>query len=71
MRGIYADDTQARRIRPVKAVTSILAPLAFGVGAVILLAGHPGGYGWVAAGSLLAILNGILFSWVALVEVLR
>jgi hypothetical protein len=71
MRGIYADQTQSRRGRPVKSATSFIPPLAFGVGAVILLAGDPGGYGWVAAGSLLSILNGILFSWVALVEVLR
>jgi hypothetical protein len=71
MRSLYADDTQSRRVRPVKAATSFIAPAAFSVGAASLLAGDPGGYGWVAAGSLLSILNGILFSWVALVEVLR
>ena len=49
-----------------------MVPLAgFSVGSVMLLLGMPGGLYAVAAGCVLAIVAAVIFSWVALVEVLR
>jgi len=41
------------------------------VGAVLLIAWTGTGYVWVAAGAVLAIIGAVLFSWIALVEILR
>lgn len=57
--------------RAGKLVTVTIAPAAFLVGTVLLILEHPAGFGVVAAGSLVAIGAAVLFSWVALVEVLR
>jgi hypothetical protein len=29
------------------------------------------GYNWIAVGGVLAIIGGVLFAWIALVEILR
>lgn len=68
---IYQDTTQSRALRPLKSVLCLIAPLAYIVGALILIAGNTSGYYWVAAGSMAAIVTGVWISWVALVEVLR
>ena len=58
--------------RAGKIVSGALPLGPFAVGAVLLLLGAPAaGLAWLAAGCVLAIVGGILFSWVALVEVLR
>jgi hypothetical protein len=45
--------------------------VAFTLGAVLLVAGAATGYVWVGVGSILAIVGAVLFSWIALVEILR
>lgn len=49
-----------------------IGPLVlFTIGAVLMVIGHPSGEYWVAIGSILALVCAVVFSWVALVEVLR
>lgn len=48
-----------------------MAPIAYVVGATLLLLGLPYGLVLFAAGSILAIVAALLISWVVLVEVLR
>lgn len=49
-----------------------LGPLVlFSVGGVLLLLGLPSGAYWLAYGSLGALAGSMLFSWVALIEILR
>ena len=42
----------------------------YGLGA-LLVAGSAGGLYWLAAASVISIVAGVVFSWVALVEILR
>ena len=57
--------------RLTKSLVGVVPLAAFSVGSVMLLLGMPGGYYAVAAGCVLAIVAAVIFSWVALVEVLR
>lgn len=41
------------------------------VGSAMLMAGTAGGFFWLAAGTLLAVVTGVLATWVLLVEILR
>lgn len=73
---VHAMITLRRNPRPfwdqvAKAATGLIPLLAFSVGCVMLLLGMPGGFFAVAAGCILAIVGAVLFSWVALIEVLR
>lgn len=61
----------ANRLRPLKAALGFAAPVAYLVGALLLIAGAPAGLVVFAAGSILAIMAALLISWVVLVEVLR
>ena len=61
----------AARAKLGKSVLGFLPIVAYAAGAVAVWAGSPSGLYLVAAGCLLAIITGILVSWVALVEVLR
>ncbi|HOW01082.1 MAG TPA: hypothetical protein PLY19_06400 [Rhodoglobus sp.] len=54
-----------------KSLVGIVPLAGFSVGSVMLLLGMPGGFYAVAAGCVLAIVAAVIFSWVALVEVLR
>ncbi|WP_431803190.1 hypothetical protein [Microbacterium sp. bgisy203] len=70
-RRVYQNPDHTHRARPVKAGVGFVAPLAYLVGAVLLIAGAPSGYVLFAAGSILAIIAALIISWVVLVEVLR
>lgn len=70
-RAIFADHDPAARAKLPKSVFGFLPILAYAAGAVAILAGHPAALFLVAAGCILAIVTGIVVSWVALVEVLR
>jgi hypothetical protein len=60
------------RMRPLKSVLGFLAPLAYLVGGVLLIAGAgSAALALFAAGSILAIVAALLVSWIVLVEVLR
>ncbi|GAC66235.1 hypothetical protein [Gordonia soli] len=72
VRYIVTDRTQPWHLMPVKVVLAV-APLALFVigGVALIVTDSPGGYGWVAAGAVMAMLSGVAFSWIALVEFLR
>jgi GNAT superfamily N-acetyltransferase len=59
------------RQRVGKALVGVVPVAAFAIGAVLLIAGIESGFVAVAIGCLTAIAAAVLFSWVALVEVLR
>ena len=66
----------ARGTQPVWAVMPknlvVLVQVApFLVGGVLLVADHPAGLGWIAAGSLSVFVGSVLNAWVLLVEILR
>ncbi|QNG19607.1 hypothetical protein G4H71_16820 [Rhodococcus triatomae] len=71
IRSILREPGQPSVLRVPKIAVGALAPAAFSVGAIVLITGSPDGYYWVAAGSVLAVMSGVLFSWIALVEILR
>jgi hypothetical protein len=70
MRVVSREDNSAAR-RAAKTIPGLLPLVAFTLGCIMLLLGNPGGFYAVAAGAILAIINAVVFSWVALVEVLR
>jgi hypothetical protein len=70
-RAILREEGQRPAFRAIKILIGSLPPAAFTVGAVLLVAGAGGGYVWVAAGSVLSIISAVMFSWIALVEILR
>lgn len=70
-RRILQDHDPHNEGRLVKSGLGFLPLLAYLLGGVLLVAGNAGGLGWLAAGAILAIIGGLLVSWVVLVEVLR
>ncbi|MET0780500.1 MAG: hypothetical protein ABWZ16_03140 [Microbacterium sp.] len=70
-RAIFADRDPAARARLVKAGFGFTPILAYFSGAIAVMLGHPAGLALAAAGCILAIVAGIVVSWVVLVEVLR
>ncbi|MDQ0736996.1 hypothetical protein [Arthrobacter agilis] len=72
IRLIVAEPDRPAGERGVKLVAGVLPLVPFAAGAALLLGGVPvAGLAWLAVGCVLAIVGGIMFSWVALVEVLR
>jgi hypothetical protein len=71
IRAILREQGQRAANRGMKILVGALPPAVFTVGAMLLVAGAGTGYVWVAAGSVLAIIGAVLFSWIALVEILR
>lgn len=70
-RRILTDPSPENRARWPKASLGFFPLVAYLVGEVLLIGGNGGGLGWLAAGSVLAIIGGLLVSWVVLVEILR
>jgi len=70
-RAIFADRDPAAQAKLVKSIFGFLPIAAYIAGAVAVIGGHPAGLFLIAAGCILAIVTGIVVSWVALVEVLR
>ena len=70
-RAIFADHDPAAQAKLVKSIFGFLPIAAYIAGAVAVFGGHPAGLFLIAAGCILAIVTGIVVSWVALVEVLR
>lgn len=50
---------------------AFVSPALFTVAGVVLAAGAVDGLYWLAAASVVSIIAGVVFSWVALVEILR
>jgi hypothetical protein len=70
-RQIYANRHPQNRMRAGKSGVMFLAPAIYLVGGAMLVAGDASGLVAFAAGSIAAIVSGLLVSWIALVEVLR
>jgi hypothetical protein len=72
-RAVLADPTRGEYHRfDIPVIALFVVPLVlFAVGGVLLAASVSGGLVWVAAGSIVAVVGAIAFSWIALVEVLR
>jgi hypothetical protein len=72
VRGIRLISTEPGvRSRAGKIAIGALPVLAFVTGTVLLIADVEGGFVGIAIGSLSAIASAVLYSWIALVEVLR
>ena len=70
-RAIFADHDPSSQAKLVKSIFGFLPIAAYVAGAVAVASSHPSGLFLVATGCILAIVTGIVVSWVALVEVLR
>lgn len=71
LRAVLADPEPSRPGFPRYAIAA-LAPILFTVAGAALLAGSERiGLGWLAAASVVSIIAGVLFAWIALVEILR
>jgi hypothetical protein len=68
---IFANHDPAARAKLAKSLFGFLPIGAYLAAAVAVLMGHPAGLSFAAAGCILAIVTGIVMSWVVLVEVLR
>ena len=64
-------DPQPNRPAAARYGVPAIAPALFTIGGALLIAGAPAGFALLAAASLVAIVAGLLFAWVALVEILR
>ena len=63
VRAILREEDRHGACRSGKVLMGALPSAVFNVGAVLLVAGADTGYVWVAAGSILAIIGAVLFSW--------
>ena len=70
-RTLLADRNPLSRYRGVRSAVNFLPTAIYAVGAVLLVAGNPGGLVVVAIGAIVAIPVALMISWVVLVEVLR
>lgn len=71
-RRIFADHDARNRLRGVKAGLGFVAPAAYVVGGILMLAGDANaGSSAFALGALLAVVVALTISWIVLVEVLR
>lgn len=71
VRAVYRSQASPHGSRALKSA-AILAPvLAYAVGSVLLLTGSSTGLAWLGAGAILAVVSGITFAWVVLIEILR
>ena len=64
-------DPQPSRPAAARYGVPAVAPALFTIGGAFLLASLEAGFALLAAASLAAIIAGLLFAWVALVEILR
>lgn len=64
-------DPQPSRPAAARYGVPAVAPALFTIGGALLLASLEAGFALLAAASLAAIIAGLLFAWVALVEILR
>lgn len=70
LRSVLADRTPEQPGLPKYGI-AFVAPALFTVAAALLIAGEAGGLYAIAAASVVSIVAGVVFSWVALVEILR
>ena len=70
LRDVLADRTPEQPGLP-RYAAAFFAPALFTVSGVVLLLGAVGGLYWLAAAAVVSIVAGVVFSWIALVEILR
>ena len=70
-RQIFANHHPANRMRLTKATVGFLPLAAYLAGGLFLVSGGTGGLTLLAVGSILAIITGLVVSWIVLVEILR
>lgn len=70
-RKIFTDTDHAARVRGPKSFFGLVPPGAFLLGGALLLAGNDAGLYAVATAVVVAIVAGVVISWVVLIEVLR
>ncbi|SFS16282.1 hypothetical protein SAMN04487846_3283 [Microbacterium sp. cf046] len=70
-RAIFANENPAARAKFTKSLFGFLPVTAYALGGIAVMLGLPAGLSLAAAGCILAIVAGIVVSWVVLVEVLR
>ena len=70
-RVVAARGTGTLRAAAAKSLVMLLQVAPFIVGGVLLVADHPAGLGWIAAGILSVFVGSVLNAWVLLVEILR
>lgn len=71
LRSLHRDGTAPPGFRLPK-YAAVAAPImAYAAGAALLLAGSGAGLAWLGAGALLAVVAGVTFAWVVLIEILR
>jgi hypothetical protein len=70
-RAVIDNPGAPRFTRIPKAVSIVVPPLVYAVAAVVLLLGSPAGVYWLAAGAITAVISGVTFAWVVLIEILR
>jgi modulator of FtsH protease len=66
---VAKDQPAVRWMTRITASTITLVPIV--IGGVLIGSGDPGGFYWVAPGVLLALVAGVLNTWILLVEILR
>jgi hypothetical protein len=72
VRAILSEGYGTATVRLLRSAVGMLPAAAYAIGAVLVLAGAPGGgLSVIAFGSALAIVVAIVMAWVVLVEVLR
>lgn len=71
VRQIYATPARSNWLQHLQALVGALAPLAFMLGGLLLIAGNPAGLLTIACASILAIAYTVGIAWIALIEVLR
>lgn len=71
VRAVMRADRAPRGTRTPKSLAIIAPVLAYAMGATLLLAGSTAGLGWLGAGAVLAVVSGVTFAWVVLIEILR
>lgn len=71
IRAIVAEARPPAAGRILKVLLGLVPTVAFAAGAIIMITGSFDGYYFIAGGSVVAIISAVLFSWIALVEILR
>ncbi len=70
IRALMAEPLAQRRT-VVRAIINGAPSLAVLIAGILLILGHPSGLYWIAAGTILSLISGVLISWVLLIEILR
>lgn len=71
VRAVYLNALAPRGTRTPKSAAIIAPVAAYAVGSVLLIIGSTAGLAWLGAGAILAVVSGVTFAWVVLIEILR